>query len=278
MEDKTGAVPPYDMLSLSNHIAMANENGILEQVDWKPLLIQGTNPEAVNDNPLMRGSLVYTTAHFGIMYNADKVKPDEVPRTMADLADPKWKNKVGIETGGGSSVRWAFVLGKDKMIATYRDILKNGAITSRATTQYNRFLIGEIWFTRLSSTFLGTARKQGVRAEWQSLDFSDSTEFAAVVRKGARNPNAAKLVALYLASPEGVKFGSEENGYGSMYYPGNYEHDIRLQDQKQGIPEIFTSRKTDILEFYTSKEGRSWGKEIGLILQTGGGGKAKKKK
>jgi len=58
--------------------------------------------------------------------------------------------------------------------------------------------------------------------------------------------------------------------YGTLYYPGNYEHDIRLQNQKQGIPDVFGDRKTDLLEFYTSKEASQLEKEIGLILQTGG--------
>lgn len=200
MEQKTGAVPAYDMLSLSNHVSMANKAGVLEQVDWLPLLSEGTNPAAVHDNPLMRGAIVYTTAHFGLMYNPKKVKPDEVPRKLADLADPKWKNKVAIETQGSASVRWAYKLGIEKTLDTYRRILQNGAIHGMSNVQYNRFMIEEIWFARVSSTFMGNAIKQGASAAWQSQDFSDISEFSAVIRKGAAHPNAAKLVALYLAS------------------------------------------------------------------------------
>jgi hypothetical protein len=55
-----------------------------------------------------------------------------------------------------------------------------------------------------------------------------------------------------------------------LYYPGNYEHDIRVLDQRQGIREVFNIRKTEILEFYNSKEAAQWEKEIRLIQETGG--------
>jgi hypothetical protein len=43
-----------------------------------------------------------------------------------------------------------------------------------------------------------------------------------------------------------------------------------VQNQKQGIPEAFTTRKPDILEFYDSKEAGQLAKEIALVLQSGG--------
>ncbi len=109
-----------------------------------------------------------------------------------------------------------------------------------------------------------------MKAAWQTLDFADVRENSLVIRKGASHANAAKLVALYLASPEGAKFTLEEGKFGNLYYPGNYEHDIRLQNQKEKIPEIFGDRKTELLEFYNSSEAVQLGKEIDLIFRTGG--------
>ena len=271
MEEKAGAIPSYDLLTLSNHIAAANQAGVLEKVDWKPLLSEGTNPNVVHDHPLMRGGIVYDTAFFGLMYNSEKVKANEVPKTLADLANPKWKGRVGVMNTTTNWLRWSVVLGKDKVLSALQSILKNGAIQGAYVDLLNRYLLGEIWFCTISSEFIKNARAKGMPTAWQTLDFADVTEFALVVRKGARHPNAAKLVALYLASPEGVKLGIEEAKYGTLHYPGNHEHDIRAQNQKQGIPEVFSERKTEILEFYTSEEGRQLTKEITLLLQTGGG-------
>ena len=80
------------------------------------------------------------------------------------------------------------------------------------------------------------------------------------------------LLALYLASPEGAKFTLEEAGIGNLYYPGNFQHDIRVQNQMQGIREIFSDRNTDLLEFYDSKEASQLQKEMQILLQTGGKG------
>jgi iron(III) transport system substrate-binding protein len=270
MEQKAGAVPSFDLLTLSNHIATANQAGVLEDVDWKLLLSQGTNPNVAHDTPLMRGGIVYHTAYFGLMYNPEKIKANEVPRTLADLANPKWKGRGGIETSANSWLRWSFLLGRDKVLSGIRAILKNEAIQGRYVDLLNRYLIGEIQFCTISSEFIVDAKEKGMPTGWQTLDIGDVREYALVVRKGASHPNAAKLLALYIASPEGAAFAYEGAKYGTLYYPGNYEHEIRLQNQKQGIPDVFGDRRPDLLEFYTSKEASQLEKEIGLILQTGG--------
>ena len=105
----------------------------------------------------------------------------------------------------------------------------------------------------------------------QTLDFADIREYSSVVRKGAEHGNVAKLIALHLASPEGAKILVEEAKSGTLYYPGNFQHDVRVQAQKQGVPEVFGDRRIDLLEFYSSKEAAQLEKEITLILQTGGG-------
>ena len=124
--------------------------------------------------------------------------------------------------------------------------------------------------TRNSSDNIEDAKSKGMPAAWQTLDFDDSQETASVVRKGAVHANAAKLVALYLASPEGSKFTFEEAGGGNLYYPGNIEYDIRLQNQKLGIREVLSTRMADVLEFYDSDEARQLEKELGVVLQGGG--------
>ncbi len=271
MEHKAGAVPSYDLLTLSSQISTANEGGVLEKVDWKPLLAPGTNPGVIHDNPLVLGGIVCSTSHLGVIYNPEKIKPDEVPKTLADLANPKWKGRVGLSNYASAWVRWAYILGKDRVRSGLRAILKNDAIQGTYADLENRYLIGEIWLSILNSSNLKDAQDKGMPAQWQTIEFADVRESALVVRKGAAHPNAAKLVALHLAGPDGAKFMAEEAGVGNLYYPGNIEHQIRTQDQKQGVTEVFADRKTDVLQFYTSKEAAQLQKDLQLVLQTGGG-------
>ena len=184
MEYKLGAPPTYDLMNFSSHIVEGNAAGVFERVDWRPLLLEGTNPEVVMDLPETKGAIVYFNGHQGMIY----------------------------------------------------------------------------------SVYLKMAQDKGMPAAWQSIEFSEVQNFSLSVRKGAKHPNAAKLVALYLASPQGAKFTLEESLAGNMYYPGNYEHDIAMQDKKQGIREAFPEKDPKIIKFVLSEESDRLEKEIKLIL------------
>ncbi|MDP2643812.1 MAG: extracellular solute-binding protein [Desulfobacterales bacterium] len=278
MEHRQGVPPTYDLMSFSDHVAQGSREDIFEHVDWRSLLTRQMNTGVLNELPDMRDGIIYYTGQLGLMYNPDKIPADKVPRSLEDLANPKWKQKLGMFSSPNSWSRWAFLLGKEKLYSQLRGILKNEPIQGRYVDIYNRYLLGEVSMCFLSSAYLKMARDKGVPASWQSLDFADIREYSSVVLKGARHPQSAKLVALYLASAEGSSFTLDESGSGNMYYPGNYEHDLSQQNKQQGVREFFSLRSPELFEFYASKEANEWKKEIQLILQTGGTAKAKKKK
>ena len=65
---------------------------------------------------------------FAAAYNTQRVKKEELPRTYADLADARWKDRLGMEA---EDQNWFNVLlnetGRDKGIAMWKDIVaKNG--------------------------------------------------------------------------------------------------------------------------------------------------------
>lgn len=64
------------------------------------------------------------------------------------------------------------------------------------------------------------------------------------------------------------KQGFSRHG-GSLYYPGNFEHDILAQNKKRGIPIIFTTRDKKVIDFVLSDENWMWQKEVNLILKGG---------
>ncbi|MDP2643813.1 MAG: extracellular solute-binding protein [Desulfobacterales bacterium] len=278
MEHKAGAPPSYDLMTFSAHVVPGMKAGIFERVDWKSIVTKDTHPDVIPENKDIFGAMIYYTGILGLMYNPGKIPADQVPRTLKDLSNPKWKNKVGLSNFTNSWARWAKVLGKDRVLSDLRDIMKNGAIQGRYVDVYNRYLLGEVDFAFVSSAYLKQAMDQGQPAAWQSLDFADIREYSLVIRKGAKHPNAAKLVGVFLGSPQGAKFTLEESKSGNLYYPGNYEHDLSVQNKKQGVREITPDRIPELVAFSVSKEAKEWEKEIKLIFQTGGTQKAKKKK
>ena len=222
------------------------------------------------NHPAFRGAITYYTSYQGLMYNSQKVPADKVPKTLKDLANPQWKGKIGLNRGTDAWPRWAFVLGNDKVFADLRAILKNGALQGQYSDLQNRYLLGEIWMAFSISSYMNAANEKGVPTKWQCIELGEVQNFSLSVRKGARHPNAAKLVALYLASPQGAKFTLEESNAGNLFYPGNYENDIRMQNKKQGISDIFIDRNPQIIDFYTGKEFEKWEKEVDMIMKMGG--------
>ncbi|MCG6534292.1 MAG: extracellular solute-binding protein [Syntrophales bacterium LBB04] len=266
MEKKAGVPPSFDLMSFSTHVVEGMKSEVLERVDWKPLITEDTNPEVIISHPAFRGAITFFTSYQGLMYNSQKVPADKAPKTLRELADPKWKGKIGINRGPDAWRRWAFILGKDKVYSELRAILKNGAIQGQFSDLQSRYLLGEISMALTIASYKEEAIEKGVPTKWQCIEFGDVENFSLTVRKGAKHPNAAKVLAVYLASPQGAKFTLEESNAGNLFYPGNYENDIRMQNKKQGIRDIFIDRNPQLIDFYTGKDSENWSKELQLII------------
>lgn len=270
MEYQAKATPTYDLMTFTTgHILTGNNAGIFEKVDWKALMTKDTNPEAVRPEPFSNG-IIYFTRFQGLMYNPEKVPAAQAPETLSELTDPKWTGKLGVFNYPNSWARRAYFMGKEKTFADLRAILKNKAIQGPYVSSYNRYLLGEVWLTYISSVYLGMARDKGMPVAWKHLDYAEVENAFVVVRKGAAHPNAAKLVALYMASPAGAKFTLEESGAGNLYYPGNYEHDLSLEVTRQGVPLYEPATYPGLTEFQLTDEEKQWEKEIDLIFKGAG--------
>lgn len=59
-------------------------------------------------------SYITNAARYFLIYNTDKVKPEEAPKSWPDLLDPKWKGKVatGHPAFSGCTGTWALALKK----------------------------------------------------------------------------------------------------------------------------------------------------------------------
>ncbi|MBI2847668.1 MAG: extracellular solute-binding protein [Chloroflexi bacterium] len=269
MEHKTGAVPTVDLQGVGgSYIPEGMKSGALERVDWKSLVPAGTPPEVILQQPDLRGSIAYYSNMYGLLYNPDKVPAAEVPKKLSDLADPKWKGRLGIFNYASHWTRWTFVLGKDKTMATARSIMKNKPLQGGFPDLNNRYLIGEFDLAFMHNTYVLPNRAKGVPTAWRNLDFIDAEDSVLAVRTRAAHPNAAKLVAVYLTSPEGAKFNAEI-GRPFQYYPGNLLYDMREQGKKEGLSVGGLETTQGLLDLVLTPEYERWQKEIQLILQSG---------
>lgn len=69
--------------------------------------MKNIDPQWITDVEVAPGSMM-TTA---IMYNSDLVPEAEVPKTYAELADPKWQGKIQIADPAASSAAYAEIIG-----------------------------------------------------------------------------------------------------------------------------------------------------------------------
>ena len=168
MENKVGAPPSYDLMTFGpEHLMTALEEGIVEKVDWKSLLPKEVARDVLISLPPYEDvGLSCYTSQQGLIYNTKKVSPKEVPKTMKELADVKWKGKVGVFDYTASWAVRAHLLGKDNVYSSLRAILKNGAIQGRYTDLYSRFLLEEIWIAGVGNSYYMEAQKKGMPTGW----------------------------------------------------------------------------------------------------------------
>ena len=79
-------------------------------------------------------SYVTNAARYFIIYNKDKVKPEDVPRSWTDLLDPKWKGRVatGHPAFSGCTGTWALGVKKVHGWAFFEQLAKNNPRIGRS--------------------------------------------------------------------------------------------------------------------------------------------------
>src|SRR6185369_17257317 len=148
-------------------------------------------------------------------YNTKLVPKDELPRSYADLANPRWKGRLGIEAEDDD---WfAMVvrsLGEEKGLAIFREIAKNGfSVRKGHTLLANLVASGEVPFSLTTYSHGAEKMKQrGAPVEWYAIEPAiGRANGIAIVQKPA-HPNAAALFVDFVLSPEGQAI-LEKGGY-----------------------------------------------------------------
>ncbi len=151
---------------------------------------------------------------FVIGYNTKLVKPEEVPKTYLDLADPRFAGRVGIESGDSD---WfaAIVkaMGEDKGLAFFRQLAKNKPQIRTGHTLLAELLSsGEI---PLAATIynhnIEKMAQRGAPVQWKALDPTFGRPNAIGVVPQAQNPHAALLFADFMLSTEGQTMLRDRN-------------------------------------------------------------------
>jgi len=184
-------------------------------------------PQALRPHGHWVGTRINMFVHS---YNTNLVKKEELPKTYADLANPRWKGKLGIEA---EDEDWfAMVvreLGEEKGLKTFRDIAKNGFSVRKGHTLLAGLVgSGEIPFALTTYSHGAEKMKQkGAPVDWYAIEPAiGRANGVAIVRK-PMHPHAAALLADFILSPEGQAI-LQKGGY----VPAN----LKLNDRAQKLP------------------------------------------
>jgi iron(III) transport system substrate-binding protein len=137
------------------------------------------------------------------VYNTNLIKKSDLPRTYADLLDPKWKGKLGIEA---KNQDWfASVVdvmgGGEKGLQFFRDLVARNGISARTghTLLNNMVIAGEVPLALTVYNYMPEqAKKKGAPIDWFALEPAVARSNAVGVARRASHPNAGLLFYEYM--------------------------------------------------------------------------------
>jgi len=178
---------------------LLDRNLIQAYNDWTKIS-GGLNPASVSkDGRLLTiYSLVYPVA-----YNTQLLKPEEAPRSWDDLLAPKWKEKIIVEPRANAFGYLGLKWSEEKVVDYLKKLKAQDPIFVKGGTGTAQQLIAGVAPLAIGAYAhkILQMKAQGAPIDWaKKVSPVGSTDNIVFVMKGARHPNAAKLLAAWLAS------------------------------------------------------------------------------
>ena len=165
---------------------------LLQQV--KSPILADLNPAALTEHGDWTGTRYNV---FVAAYNTRLVKSDELPKSYDDLADPKWKGKLGIEA---DDTDWfgAVIdqLGEERGLKLFRNIVTTNGVSVRKghTLLTNLIVSGEVPLALTTYSYrVAQLKSGGAPVDWFFIPPTIARFEGAGVARRAAHPNAAVL-------------------------------------------------------------------------------------
>jgi ABC-type Fe3+ transport system substrate-binding protein len=207
-----------DVLNLAmSHTAQLVDRGYIDELDWEPL---GVDPRRVwSANPQVPGNAAGAFqnqyAHF---YNADLIDEEDLPQTLFDWLDPKYKGKICasdflFRAGSGFS---SIYHGVDAMVQLAKELIEqNDMVVTSACEPL--VVSGE-----RPLYYMGYGNPPSVLRDNLVFQFWNdglgANLFSSMVSNAAPNPSAARLFAAFTTSKAASSAVFEASGLGWTGY------------------------------------------------------------
>jgi ABC-type Fe3+ transport system substrate-binding protein len=230
-----GGQVDYDLLHVSAELVPSFlKAGVLAgPFDWKAIFHIRDAFISPDRYLVAAGSSAYV-----ILYNSKLVSKEHIPRDWPDCLNPHWRGKFLVETRATSFSSLYPAWGKARLLDYTRKLAANGPVWARGNTEaMNKVIVGE--YPMMCGAYLSSALRSLSRDPRSPLGITIPKEvpvglFATFgVVKRARYPNAALLLAGYLASDDGQK--SYRLVFRESPYDEGSETGKRINDAKAKI-------------------------------------------
>jgi len=213
---RNGAPSGMDVFwSTAARIEVMKRGNVLAAVDWVGAL--GLDPALKWGDHGLR-------AHDGMLtnlvYSTEVVKADEVPRTYADLLNPRWKGRIAIPRSPSPWVNLSFAIGEDATAALVAALMRDqqAKILPRYPDVIARVVNGEFPVGIGADAYAQIVK--GAPIGQADLDILVVVPWAYAVTRDARHPAAAKLWGYWAVSPDGQATLDKVHGLSSVLAHG----------------------------------------------------------
>lgn len=213
-EAKVGKLTPDVVALTENDIVENVRNGVTQEYEWP-------NTKGWSYQPNNNYYRVLEANFRPVLYNTDLVSPGEVPKSWEDLKDPKWARKAfvtstALEAPLALARMWgeAGKLNWERSESFWTDfVTKNRPmVVSGYSGAAERVAAGELpLFVYATSSSSQMLKDRGAPLEFAPISPQVAVPFGLFVVKGSPHPNAAKVFADFLTSPDGLAIKANAN-------------------------------------------------------------------
>lgn len=249
----------YDVVDVSLEVQAKwrKANLLLGPIGWKTLFPNLPKQHISPDGYFAAGAISFD----GVAYHPGLVAGEKVPRKWEDCLDPYWRGKFILDTRPNNIVGLYPAWGEARLLDYAKRLKGNQPLWKRGmnasvtfVTSGESLMICGISYSPVVR-FLDKDPQANLRAALLNEVPAGVNKSMGIV-KGTKSPNAALLLAGWLASPEGTR-GYDEVGYGSPFIEGTQASKLI---QKSGAKVIFGGwDEADYRPAITEKITAMWG-------------------
>ena len=139
-------------------------------------------------------------------YNTQKVRKEELPKSYADLLDPRWKGRLGIEA---KNEEWFYTvveaMGEAAGLKLFKDIVSQNGVSVRSghSLLNNLVVSGEVPLALTVYNYMPEQAKiKGAPIDWFAIEPAIARANGIAVASLAPHPHAATLFYEFILSEE----------------------------------------------------------------------------